>query len=124
MLVALQRIKKQKSNQEIGSLMSFTTNLHLKWVYSFWQQKDTLLVISSQNKIVYIYKELRKSFILIFDFVTNDRFQLQRTRSVDVGCDHGHADILRLGLRVREERGGHQVHLHATGEAFIISTSY
>ncbi len=57
--------------------------------------------------------------------VTNqNRFQLQRTRSVDVGCDHGHADILRLGLRVREERGGHQVHLHATGDAFIISSSY
>jgi hypothetical protein len=124
MLVALQRIKKQKSNQEIGSLMSFTTNLHLKWVYSFWQQKRHFIgyYVTKKNRLQ--LQRTKKKFILIFYFVTNDRFQLQRTRSVDVGCDHGHADILRLGLRVREERGGHQVHLHATGEAFIISTSY
>jgi hypothetical protein len=78
--------------------------------------------VTNQNR--FQLQRTKKKLIFIFYFVTIDRFQLQRTRSVDVGCDHGHADILRLGLRVREERGGHQVHLHATGDAFITTSFY
>ena len=50
------------------------------------------------------------------DVTTNNlAAQLQGAGSADAGGDHGHAHLQRPCLRQREGRGGHQVHLHASG---------
>ena len=41
--------------------------------------------------------------------------QLQGAWPADAGGDHGDADLLWAGLCEREGRGGHNVHLHASG---------
>lgn len=51
-------------------------------------------------------------------------FQLQGTRTLDAGGDHGHAHLLRLGIRLGEERGGHEVHLHAAGNYRVAQDHY
>ena len=61
----------------------------------------------------------RLNFSLVLDFkhVLCPLFQLQGAWPVDASCDHGHADFLRLGIRLGEERGRHEVHFHATGKS-------
>ena len=43
-------------------------------------------------------------------------FQLQGARPAHAGRHHGHVDLQRAGLRQREGRTGHEVHLDASGE--------
>ena len=48
--------------------------------------------------------------------------QLQGAGSADAGGHHGNAHLQRAGLCQREGRGGHPVHLHATGKLSLYPT--
>ena len=60
--------------------------------------------------------------LILVIIISSLSVQLQGAGSADAGGHHGNAHLQRAGLCQREGRGGHPVHLHATGKLSLYPT--